>query len=81
VRRTLLRFVLSVSAAAVVAIVAAIAIAILDLYLVGHGHAGILRDSISWPAAGVHLSIGDIVMLGLALLGAAFVWILFGRRP
>ena len=79
-RRTLLRLLLSVSAAAVVAVVAAVAIAILDLYLVGHGHSGILMESVSWPAAGVHLSIGDIVMLALALAAGGFAWILAGRR-
>jgi hypothetical protein len=39
-----------------------------------------MRESISWAAAGVHLSSGDIIMLSLALLAAGLAWILSGRR-
>ena len=71
---------LSVSACFATAIVTAIALAILDLYLVGHGHAGLMRESISWPAAGVHLSAGDVILLSLAFLAAALTWNFSGRR-
>lgn len=74
------RLILTVCACAGTAILTAIALAILDLYLVGHGYSGLLRESVSWPAAGVHLSPGDILLLGLAFLAAAFTWILSGRR-
>lgn len=65
-----LRLILALCAGAGTAVITAIALAVLDLYLVGHGHAGLLRESISWPAAGVHLR----------LLGAALAWKFSGRR-
>jgi len=80
VRRTLLRLLLSIVAGAVVAVLSALAVTLINLYLVGHGYAGLLRESISWPAAGVHLSPGDVVMLSLSLLAAGVAWILSGRR-
>jgi hypothetical protein len=61
------------------AIVAAVAIGVVDLYLVGHGRGSLLRESISWPAAGVYLSIGDIVMLCLVVAAAILAWALVGR--
>ena len=79
-KRVLGRLILTVVSGVGTAFVAAIALAILDLYLVGHGHAGLMRESISWPAAGVHLSAGDVILLGLALLVAALAWNLSGRR-
>lgn len=80
-RPTLLRLLLTAGAGVAIAVVSAIAITLIDLYLVGHGHAGLLRESISWPAAGVHLSAGDVIVLSLAFLAAAFAWNLSGRRP
>ena len=62
------------------AIVAAVAIAVVDLYLVGHGHGSLLRESISWPAAGVYLSVGDLILLGVVLSAAAAGWALAGRK-
>ena len=61
-------------------VLSALAVTLIDLYLVGHGHAGILKESISWPAAGVHQSIGDIVMLALALAAGGLAWILSRGR-
>jgi len=71
---------LAVVVGAVVAVLSALAVTLIDLYLVGHGRAGLLRESISWPAAGVHLSPGDIVMLSLSLVAAVLAWVLSGRR-
>ena len=78
-KRILIRLLLTVLAAFVVAVISAIAVALIDLYLVGHGRTGLLRESISWPAASVHLSAGDLIMLGSAFLAAAFAWTLSGR--
>ena len=80
-RRIFLRLLLAAVAGAVVAVLSALAVTLIDLYLVGHGRAGLLRESVSWPAAGVHLSAGDLVMLSLTLLAAVLAWILSGRRP
>jgi len=71
--------IISISAAVVVAIIAAIALAILDLYLSGHNYAEIGKESISWPAAGVHLSIADVILLVLAFAAAGAGWVL--SRP
>jgi len=71
---------LAIVAGAVVAVLSALAVTLINLYLVGHGYAGLMRESISWPAAGVHLSIGDIVMLSLAVAAAALTWAFGGRR-
>ena len=79
-RRIFLRLLLAVVAGAVVAVLSALAVTLIDLYLVGHGRAGLLRESVSWPAAGVHLSAGDLIMLSLTLLAAVLAWILSGRR-
>ena len=68
------RLALAFAATAVVAIIAAIAIAILDLYLTGHGYADIRKETVSWPAAGIHLSTADIVLLLLALAAGALAW-------
>ena len=73
------RLIISISAAVVVAVLAAIALAILDLYLSGHGYAEIRRESVSWPAAGVHLSVADILLLALVFGAAVLGWIL--SRP
>ena len=61
------------------AVLSAIVIAIIDIYLSGHGDDSLMREYLTWSAAGVHLSIGDIIMLGTALLAAAFTWRLYGR--
>jgi hypothetical protein len=79
VKRISIRLLLTVVAAFVVAVISAIAVALTDLYLVGHGRTGLLRESVSWPAASVHMSAGDLIMLGLSFLAGALAWILSGR--
>ena len=78
-KRILIRLLLTMAATFVVAVISAVAVTLVDLYLVGHGRTGLLRESISWPAASVHLSVGDLIMLGLAFLAAAVAWTLSGR--
>ena len=56
------------------AVLAAVAIAVLDLYLTGHGHLSVMRPWIDWPEAGVHLSRGDIVMYVAACLAGLGTW-------
>jgi hypothetical protein len=79
VLQILRRLIIALSAAVAIAIFAAIALAILDLYLAGHAYAEIRKESVSWPAAGVHLSIADLLLLALAFGAAAVGWIL--SRP
>jgi len=78
-RSLVLRLAVAIAAGIAAAFLAAVIVAILDLYLVGHGRPGLLRETISWPAAGVHLSIGDVSMLAVSLLGAALAWRIAGR--
>jgi hypothetical protein len=68
------RFGLALGASVGTAILAAVALAVLDLYLTGHGHLSVLRPWIDWPEAGVHLSRGDIVMYLAACLAGLGTW-------
>jgi len=56
------------------AVLAAVGIAVLDLYLTGHGYLSVMRPWIDWPEAGVHLSRGDIVMYVAACLAGLGTW-------
>jgi hypothetical protein len=56
------------------AILAAIALAVVDLYLSGHGLRPLGSPWLDWPAAGVHLSRADVILLGAVLLAAAVTW-------
>ena len=56
------------------AVLAAVALAILDLYVTGHGQPSVLRPWIDWPDAGVHLSRGDVVMYLAACLAGLGTW-------
>ena len=60
------------------AVVAAIAIAILDLYLSGHGLAEIRRQTIS--GSGVELSIADIALLAIVAFAGALTWWVLPRK-
>jgi hypothetical protein len=56
------------------AILAAIALALVDLYLSGHGLRPLGSPWLDWPAAGVHLSRADVILLGAVQLAAAVTW-------
>ena len=73
------RIMLTLSVGAATVVLSAIIITIIDLYLSGHGHGGLTQEYPTWSAAGVHLSIGDIIMLGAAFLAVALTWGLYGR--
>jgi hypothetical protein len=70
---------LASSVGAAAGVVSTIILAITDIYLSGHGNNGLLREYFTWSAAGVHLSIGDMIMLGTVMFAAAFTWWLYGR--
>jgi hypothetical protein len=69
-----LRLGLALGAGVGAAVLAAVVLGILDLYLTGHGQPSVLRPWIDWPAAGVHLSRGDIVMYCAACLAGLGTW-------
>jgi hypothetical protein len=62
------------------AIVAALIITVIDVYVTGHGYSSIMREIITWRPAGVHLSIGDVGMLAAVVVVAVSTWYLVGRR-
>jgi hypothetical protein len=62
------------------AIVAALIVTVIDLYVTGHGYGSIMREVITWGPAGVHVSIGDVGMLAAVGVVAVSTWYLVGRR-
>lgn len=58
------------------AIVVAVTVAVLDLYLTGHGYNSITREIITFPQVGIHLSIADVAMLVAAFAVAVSTWYL-----
>jgi hypothetical protein len=69
-----LRLLLSLGAGLASAVLVAIVIAVVDLYLTGRGLAPLNRPLLDWPAGGVHLSLADVLSLGAAVLAAAITW-------
>jgi hypothetical protein len=68
------RIIVSAIAAFGAAIVSALGITILNLYLVGHGHRGVEDEIVVWPSLDVYLSIGDIVVSVVALVAGIVAW-------
>ena len=62
------------------AVLAAVGLAIVDIYVTGDGQLSILRPWIDWPEAGVHLSRGDVVMYFAACIAGLGTWFLVNRR-
>ena len=73
------RTIVTVLAGAGAAVLSAVIVAILDLYLSGHGYQGLTQERVTWSALGIHLSIGDIFMLGAVLVTSALTWVSSGR--
>lgn len=64
----------------VTAFITAISLAVVDLYLTGHGRPSPMAPLIDRPALGVSLSSGDIILLLLPLATGAGVGTLLWRR-
>ena len=69
-----IRLLLSFGAGAASALVVAIGITVVDLYLTGHGMAALNDPLVNWSAAGLHLNLADILFLVAAALAAAITW-------
>jgi hypothetical protein len=69
-----IRVLASLAAGFGTAALVAIALAVVDLYLSGHGLLPLGTRWLDWPAAGVHLSRADAVLLGAVLLAVALTW-------
>ena len=75
----LIRLGISTAAGIGAAVVAALVITVIDLYVTGHGYGSITREVITWDPAGVHLSIGDVGMLITMIVVAVSTWYLIGH--
>jgi hypothetical protein len=75
----LVRLGISTAAGIGAAVVAALIVTVVNLYLTGHGYGSITREVITWAQAGVHLSIGDLGMLITAIAVAVSTWYLSGH--
>ena len=69
-----IRLLLSLMAGLSSAVLVAIAIAVVDLYLTGHGLRPLSTPVVDWPGAGIHLSLADVIFLGAAVLATAITW-------
>ncbi len=69
-----IRLLLSFGAGTASALVVALGITVVDLYLTGHGVAAINEPLVNWSAGGIHLSLADILFLVAAALAAAITW-------
>jgi hypothetical protein len=63
------------------AVLIALSITIIDLYLAGHGLRPLSAPWLDSPAAGMHLSLADLILLGVGMLAGVIAWILTDRQP
>jgi hypothetical protein len=68
------RLLASLAAGFGTAILAAIALAVVDLYLSGHGLRPLTTPWVEWPAGGIYLSRADVILLGAVLVAVVITW-------
>jgi hypothetical protein len=56
------------------AVVSAVVLAVVDLYLTGHALPSIGTEILTVTQLGVHLSVSDLVMLGAMVLAGTIAW-------
>jgi hypothetical protein len=76
-----MRFFLSLAAGLGTALVVAMTLVVLDVYLTGHAIGTISGPLLDWPALGVHLSPADVLMLAAAALAAGITWVRLRPGP
>jgi hypothetical protein len=69
-----IRLLLSFGAGLASALLVAIMIALVDLYLTGHQLPALSAPLIDWPTLGVHLSLADVIFLIAAVFATAITW-------
>lgn len=69
-----IRLLVSLGTGAAFAVLVAIVLVVVDLYLSGHGGTSIREPLVAWPALGVHLSLADVIFLVAAVLAAILTW-------
>jgi len=62
-------------ACAAAAVSAAIIMAVVDLYVVGHGHRSLLAPIPVFEPWGISLGLGDMLMLVMAAAAGIVVWL------
>ena len=78
--RTVLKFALSALAGAAAAFVAGVLIAFYGLFFAGDGYGFLAAETFNWAEHGIHLSIGDTILIVPAVLGTAATWRLLSSR-
>ena len=68
------RVLVSLGAGLGLGVLVAVVLAVVDLYLGGHGLPLLGRPWLDLDALGVHLSLADVVVLIVALLAAGITW-------
>ena len=68
------RFALSAAIGVGAGVAAAIVLAVLELYVTGHGYGSITREIITWEPGGVNLSFADLALLLVVMLAAGLTW-------
>ena len=79
-KKIIARLTLAAATALGTALVAAIVLAVVDLYLTGHGHASLMKEYWVAPEWGVNMSIADFILLTGSLLAGSYVWWLTRAR-
>lgn len=72
--RLLIHVGIAAAAGVAAAFVAAVVIAIVELYLAGHGYGSIVKEFVRVPTLGVSLSVGDLVLLLAVVAVSWFTW-------
>jgi hypothetical protein len=70
----LVRLVINLTAGLCFAVLVAITLPVLDLYLAGHGRWTSRGRLLEWPALGLHLSLADLLFLLALVVGAVLTW-------
>jgi hypothetical protein len=69
-----IRLLLSFGAGLASAVIVAVAISVVDIYLTGQGMAPLNSPLLDWSDAGIHLSLADVIFLAAAAIAAAITW-------
>ena len=79
-KRIIARLTLAAATMLGAALAAAIVLAVVDLYLTGHGHASLMKEYWVAPEWGVSMSLADFILLGASFLAGGYVWWLTRAR-
>lgn len=75
----LVRLGISAAAGLAAAVISALVVAVIEMYLTGHDYGSITREIITRAPAGVHLSIGDVGVLIAMIAAAVSTWYRLGH--